>query len=89
MGGPGNGPGQFNSPYGLAVDVDGILYVADARNQRIQKFNADGEFLVSFGSWSDDQKPYHIAVSGDEVYVGCGRPGIGPREVFHFSYAGQ
>jgi sugar lactone lactonase YvrE len=35
---PGDGPGEFHTPHGLAVDSRGHLYVADAQNHRIQKF---------------------------------------------------
>ncbi len=37
-GGPGTGLGQFSSPYGLAVDCDGNVFVADSSNDRIQRF---------------------------------------------------
>ena len=35
-------------PEGIAIDSDGILYVADSANDRIQYFNANG---TSMGSW--------------------------------------
>lgn len=38
LGGTGNEPGQFVRPHGMTVDSKGHLYVADAGNQRIQKF---------------------------------------------------
>lgn len=38
IGGTGNEPGQFARPHGMAVDSKGHLYVADAGNERIQKF---------------------------------------------------
>ena len=38
LGGTGSGPGQFARPHGMAVDSQGHLYVADAGNQRVQKF---------------------------------------------------
>jgi DNA-binding beta-propeller fold protein YncE len=38
IGGSGREPGQFAHPHGMAVDSKGRLYVADAGNQRIQKF---------------------------------------------------
>ena len=41
-GGLGNEPGKLHNPAGLAVDASGTLYVADARNNRIQKFAPDG-----------------------------------------------
>jgi sugar lactone lactonase YvrE len=38
IGGSGKGPGQLARPHGMAMDTKGFLYVADAGNQRIQKF---------------------------------------------------
>ena len=38
IGGTGKGPGQFVRPHGMALDSKWHLYVADAGNQRIQKF---------------------------------------------------
>jgi hypothetical protein len=34
---PAPQPGTFFSPGGIAVDRQGAIYVADTRNQRIQK----------------------------------------------------
>ncbi len=44
----GTEPGQFNEPWGLAVDEE-YLYVADTWNHRVQKFTLDGEFAGAFG----------------------------------------
>jgi sugar lactone lactonase YvrE len=44
----GDQQGQFNEPWGIAVD-DAYIYVADTWNHRIQKFTLDGEFVLSFG----------------------------------------
>jgi hypothetical protein len=41
--------GQFNEPWGIAVDEE-YVYVADTWNHRIQKFTLDGQFVDSFGS---------------------------------------
>jgi DNA-binding beta-propeller fold protein YncE len=38
IGASGKEPGQFARPHGMALDSAGNLYVADAGNQRIQKF---------------------------------------------------
>ena len=46
----GTGNGQFNIPEGVATDESGNVYVADTGNQRIQKFDADGNFLTTWGS---------------------------------------
>jgi DNA-binding beta-propeller fold protein YncE len=44
-GGPGNEPGQFNTPHSIAADAQGHIYVADRGNRRIQVFDGNGEFL--------------------------------------------
>src|SRR5439155_1369245 len=42
----GSGPGQFNLPHGIAVDREGLVYVADRENSRIQVFDGRGKFLA-------------------------------------------
>jgi hypothetical protein len=49
-GSAGNGPGQFRQPHGIAVDDQGILYVADRQNGRLQRFDLNGKYL---GEWDD------------------------------------
>ena len=41
----GAGNGQFNSPRDIAIDGSGNIYVADAGNNRVQKFNSAGSFV--------------------------------------------
>jgi hypothetical protein len=36
---------QFNTPHGVAIANDGVVYVADRANNRIQTFTIDGTFL--------------------------------------------
>tara|TARA_R110002095_G_scaffold198648_1_gene178175 strand:+ start:2999 stop:4051 length:1053 start_codon:yes stop_codon:yes gene_type:complete len=43
----GNEPGEFSKPHGMAFDSHGFLYVADAGNQRIQKFEVPPPTPVS------------------------------------------
>ncbi len=40
----GDGRGQFNEPWGIAVGQDGSVYVSDTWNHRIQKFDQRGQF---------------------------------------------
>ena len=39
----GSGNGEFNRPIGIAVDSQGLVYVADTLNHRIQQFNLPDE----------------------------------------------
>lgn len=56
---PGTGPGQFQVPHGVAVDQDGIVYVADRENSRIQLFSPDGRYL---DEWTDVARPCQIYI---------------------------
>jgi hypothetical protein len=41
----GPGPQQFNTPHGIAISNDGVVYVSDRANNRVQSFRLDGSFL--------------------------------------------
>lgn len=70
-------PGTFNEPWGVAVDPQGNLYVADTWNHRVQKFDSTGRFLLEWGQagqLSDGPDrlwgPRGIAVNPDgRVYI--------------------
>ena len=44
----GKGPGQFDTPHGIAVSPKDEIYVADRGNRRIQVFDPDGKYLREF-----------------------------------------
>ena len=44
-GGKGSGPGQLNLPHSLVFDAQGLLYIADRNNARIQVFDAGGNYI--------------------------------------------
>lgn len=62
-------PGDFSRPTNVAVDKDGNLYVADTFNNRVEIFDADGNFIREFGKPGDGPgyfaRPKGIAVDGD------------------------
>lgn len=45
----GTGTGQFDAPRDVAIDAASNIYVADAGNNRIQKFDLTGTFIWSTG----------------------------------------
>ena len=46
-------PGDFGAPQGVAVDQDGNVYVTDTLNNRVEIFDADGNFVSLFGKHGD------------------------------------
>ena len=74
IGGPGAGRGQFAAPAGLSLDAQGNLYVADSQNHRIQKFDAEGQFLgvwgITGGGEGQFNEPWALTVDRDgNIYV--------------------
>lgn len=50
FGSEGSNNGQFKTPWGLAVDATGNVWVSDTANNRVQEFNSSGTFVRAFGS---------------------------------------
>ena len=46
-------PGDFSKPTNVAVDKDGNVYVTDTLNDRVEVFDADGDFIRTFGKNGD------------------------------------
>ncbi len=66
-GSAGTGPGQFHLPHGLAY-VNGMIYVADRQNGRIQWFNLDGKYQ---GEWNHLGKTFSITAARDgSLWIG-------------------
>ena len=77
-GSPGTGPGEFRLPHSLAVDEDGIVYVADRENGRIQTFERDGTFL---SEWPDYGKTFSLDLAPGAVWLGSqhrNEPNVSP-----------
>lgn len=70
-------PGDFSKPAGVAVDGEGNLYVADTMNNRIEIFDADGQFVSTFGKNGDGpgyfSRPKGVAIDSDgHIWVADG-----------------
>ena len=59
FGGYGSAEGELNMPWGICVDEFGDVYVADWRNDRVQKFTADGEFIFSIGGSGEGEGQFN------------------------------
>ncbi len=69
---PGTDPGQFNLPHAVCIDREGLLYVADRENHRVQIFDGDGRYQ---GQWNNMYRPCGLFIdtrdpAGDRIYVG-------------------
>src|SRR5687767_12822005 len=71
-------PNQFHLPHSLVVDDDGVVYLCDRENNRIQVFSAEGEFLAM---WSDLRRPLDISIGQDGLFYISegGVSGLSPR----------
>jgi len=74
FGANGTGKGEFNYPTNIFTGKDGLLYITDSLNFRIQIFDRNGNFISSFGkhgdSLGDFSKPKGIAVDSEgHIYV--------------------
>ena len=61
----GDGPGAFYSPHCLWVDSEGRIYVCDRNNNRIQIFDAEGEFVTQ---WTNVQLPTDLHIGSDGLF---------------------
>ena len=51
---PGTDPGCFNIPHNIATDTEGLVYVADRENHRVQIFDSEGRYQ---DQWSNVHRP--------------------------------
>ena len=74
VGGSGDEPGHFAGAMGVAVGAEGSIYVADMHNNRVQKFDRDGRFLMTIGGPGagdgEFNEPRDVALDGGgNLYV--------------------
>ena len=77
----GTEPGQFNIVHNVVVDREGFVYIADRENQRVQVFDADGNFETQ---WNDMSRVAAICMDESDdplVYLGEYFCGIGSNKM--------
>lgn len=70
----GAGPGELNLPRDVTIGKDGLLYVVDGGNFRVQVFRQDGTFVSTFGGVGRQggqfSRPKEAAADGQgNVYI--------------------
>ena len=71
----GNGNGQFYYFRQICMDNDKNIYVVDHNNNRIQKFDFQGNFILKWGNLSEDvgngnfKYPWGITIFKDNILV--------------------
>ncbi len=85
---PGTDPGCFNVPHNLATDAEGLVYVADRENHRVQIFDGRGQYLGQLnnlhrpcGLFADrrDGGRLYVGELGSDLAVNATVPNIGQR----------
>ena len=73
---PGPGPDAFNVAHAIRVSADGMVYLADRENRRVQVFTADGKYVNQLVK-IDTPFARNLALSPDPeqqyLYVGNGQ----------------
>lgn len=82
-GSSGSGNGEFNVPLGLDIDSSYNAYIVDSGNNRIVKFDTDGNYIANFGS-DRLSYPIGICISGSDVYI----TDRGYNRVVHYNTSG-
>ncbi|MFW9798454.1 MAG: 6-bladed beta-propeller, partial [Candidatus Thorarchaeota archaeon] len=62
IGAPGAGLGLLNSPHGIEIGPDGLLYISDRYNYRIQRFYPNG---TAIDTWSVPDEGVYLAFDSE------------------------
>jgi len=88
---PGSGNGQFNKPWGIAINQSsGNVYVSDLANGRVEEFSSSGGFVRAFGGLGSGrgqfEAPHGSAIdSSGNVWVAD----FGNNRIDEFSATGE
>ncbi|MFC1541922.1 peptidyl-alpha-hydroxyglycine alpha-amidating lyase family protein [Candidatus Latescibacterota bacterium] len=76
----GTGPGEFEVPHAIDIDSNGLIYVADRGNSRVQVFDQNGTFL---NQWPDIIVPFDLWVTSDDDIWVCGFGPLRTKSDYH------
>ena len=57
-------PSNFHLPHSILVDEDGLVYVCDRENNRIQVFSGEGRFITM---WTDLRRPQDLSIDSEGI----------------------
>ncbi len=72
----GSDPGQFNLVHSVCTDKNGLVYVADRENHRIQIFDSNGKYRTQ---WNNMHRPCGLYIDSNRdglCYIGEIGPGL-------------
>jgi hypothetical protein len=87
-GSSGCAPGEFNLPHAIACDKNGLLWIADRENHRIQVFDGYGKYQGQInnlhrpgGLWMVEGEPtiFYVGELGPHLGFNRNAPNLGPR----------
>ena len=67
---PGTDPGQFNLVHSICTDREGLVFVADRENHRLQVFEPNGKYITQ---WNNMHRPCGLHISSTKeqlLFVG-------------------
>ena len=65
----GRGAGEFSRPHDVDVDRDGMVYVVDSGNHRVQLFDAEMNHRASSGADLKLNEPKYLAFDGERIWL--------------------
>jgi len=69
--GAGDGDGKFGNTRQISIDNEKNIYIVDQRNNRVQKFDQNGNFLLKFGNTGASalNTPWGVCYANNSIYV--------------------
>jgi hypothetical protein len=84
----GGEKGQFKNPEGITVDTSGNVYVLEGENHRVQKFDSEGNFILTLGfdvnktkEGGGTQAERNVCTQASNDVCQAGKEGSGPGEL--------